>query len=453
VTRFTARAAFREARLVALLVPLGCAMSLGTSGWTQEPTPTDQTMPPESGLIEPAATDQEAGAPPERPGKYHIGPFYVTPSLRIGMIGFDSNVYYTPSEQRADFSASGGPALDIVLPIYGPLRWKASGGLSYLYFLRNDSQRALQGTAATGLEWKRRRTQISLTESWGRIRQRPNPEIDSRVLSTVEGTQADILRHLFGRTKLHLFGSRSRTTVDPGETYLGTDLSKALSRDTYRFGGGLRYELTIKTSFLIDADRQQERYRDSKLRDSDTDTLVAGFETDPSALISGRAVAGVQQARTLGTPRLEERAAVVRVDATLNLSVKTHVGFVYQRELSPSAFAVSADRPWMLMESQGLKLSKDLIGSLNLEVFGWRRHLLNSGQASVQLPDGSQVVTRRDDVFYEGGGDLGYRFRSRLRIGVAVSYVQRRSNLSYFGIQGLTGGLTVRYEPKQPSFP
>src|SRR5258706_16396034 len=54
-----------------------------------------------------------------RLGRFHLGPLYVTPLLRLGTVGLDTNVFYTPTDRRADFSSSGGPGLRIVMPIKG----------------------------------------------------------------------------------------------------------------------------------------------------------------------------------------------------------------------------------------------------------------------------------------------------------------------------------------------
>ena len=50
----------------------------------------------------------------------------------------------------------------------------------------------------------------------------------------------------------------------------------------------------------------------------------------------------------------------------------------------------------------------------------------------------------------EAGAELGYQFRSRVRMGVTAIYTERRSNIETFGIQGLLAGFTVTYDPPDP---
>ena len=135
------------------------------------------------------------------------------------------------------------------------------------------------------------------------------------------------------------------------------------------------------------------------------------------------------------------------VDALLNLSVKTHIGGSYRRDYSFSMLAPSAETPSVLTETIGARLDKDLVGALNFQAFARRMRLWDDGTLSLVLPGGQTYSGTRRDTADEVGADLGYRFRGHLRLGVAASYLKRRSTVSYFGIQGLLVGLSARYNP------
>src|SRR5262245_57008368 len=105
-------------------------------------------------LQPPPIESPEATAAADRPGRCRLGPFYLTPRLRFGHIGLDTNVLYTSNDRQTDVNASGGPGLELVLPIRSRLRWIADGGTQYHYFVRTDSQRRLVSTASTALLWK-----------------------------------------------------------------------------------------------------------------------------------------------------------------------------------------------------------------------------------------------------------------------------------------------------------
>src|SRR4249919_44191 len=92
----------------------------------------------------------EAGS--ERPGLFRLGALYLTPYLHIGTLGIDTNVFYTATARQADFTASGGPGLEIVRPFGSESRLRVDGGLDYLYFAKTDSQRRLNGYGSADLD-------------------------------------------------------------------------------------------------------------------------------------------------------------------------------------------------------------------------------------------------------------------------------------------------------------
>ena len=65
-------------------------------------------------------------------------------------------------------------------------------------------------------------------------------------------------------------------------------------------------------------------------------------------------------------------------------------------------------------------------------------------------PGGGSVETYRDDRVREAGIELGYQFRSRVRMGVSAIYTERRSNIETFGVEGLLAGFRITYDSPQP---
>jgi hypothetical protein len=440
----------------ATLVLAGLALSAGSWCVAQEGAPpppetTEDGAAPEAEepQEEPADLgDEGISAPKQRKlGRYRIGPLYLTPSFRIGTIGFDSNVLYTPTDRRPDFVAAGGPGLELVLPIRGALRWRADGTVQYQYFARTVSQRRWTGAAVTGLVWDTPRTGFAIEGRYQKQQQRPSLEVDRRVLGSMQGVGVSLTRALVGRTRLLLTGEWARHDTDLGEEHLGVDLHAQLSRDETRLVADLDHGLTIKTSVAVTADYLQSRYRFAPLRDVDIIRLQAGLRTDATALISGRALAGAAEFRPLAAGLARKRMAIWDVDATLNISSKTHIGGAVRRDIGHSALALAGSLPSLLTDTYSVRISKDLFYNLNLEVFARRTRLVNEGRVVLVVGDETTTAEQRRDTADEIGADLGYNFRSRLRIGVAASYLERRSNVSYFGIDGLLVGLTVRVIP------
>ncbi len=186
-----------------------------------------QEAPPAGG---PAA---EAGA--ERPGLFRAGAFYLTPYLHIGSLGVDTNVFYTPTDRQTDFTASGGPGLEVVRPFGRESRLRLDGGLDYLYFAKTESQRKLNGYGTAQLDLVGVKTRLLVEERYESSFSRPNFEVNERVQQETEGTRGFLRRNLGDRFALALFGERERTTTD-SQDYLGTDLGDTLTTDRYRGG-------------------------------------------------------------------------------------------------------------------------------------------------------------------------------------------------------------------------
>jgi hypothetical protein len=388
------------------------------------------------------------GAPTERPGLFRVGALYLTPYLSIGSLGVDTNVFYTPTDRQADFTASGGPGLEIVRPFGRESRFRLDGGLSYLYFARTDSQRKLNGYGTAQLDVVGVKTRFFVEERYRSSYGRPSFEVNDRVQQEAEGTRGLLRRSLGDRVALAVFGGRERTTTD-SQDYLGTDLGDTLTADRYRAGGELRLALSIKTQLV--GGGEQEWYRFPRLPERDGDSTLAygGFRTDETALISGQALVGYRWFR-LDTGG-EREGLYANVDAAWSFSPKTTLGGRYLRDIGYSSFATTGATPTNLNETIEVYLDKVLVSNVYFRVFGRLGQLVSDGEITIASPEGVQTAVR-DDRIREAGAELGYQFRPRVRIGVTAIYTTRESAFETFGVEGLLAGLTVRYNPPQPTF-
>jgi hypothetical protein len=417
--------------LLALLSPCGAP--------AQEP-PAEPPGPP-------APEDSAAVKASKRPGRFRMGPFYLTPKFHVQNIGLDTNVFYTPTDRQTDVMASGGPGLDLVLPVGPTGTIYGRGILDYLYFVRTPSQRRLNGSVSTGADFQGARTQLTAEQLWGRAFSRPSYQVNERIETYSESSRLNFRRGLFGRLYLRGEGSRLRSDIEQSVDYLGTDLRQTLSETRYLAGGGLEYAITVKTSFVVEANEQWDRFLYQPSRDADSTRVVAGFRTDSTALISGQALVGRRSFRPVAAPDVDQRLTVADVAATLNVTPRTHIGFTYARDLSYSAFDTTGSTPTVITEGYGVNIDKRLTTHIDLQLFGRVTRFRTNGEITVILPDEGSVVAVRSDRAAQAGADLGYVFRSRLRIGVSAIYTQRNSTIQYFGIDGLLMGLTVNYTP------
>jgi hypothetical protein len=383
-----------------------------------------------------------------RPGKYQLGPFYLTPHLRFGPISYDSNVFYSATEVQDDVIVAMGPGLDIVLPANNVWRFYANGGLDYLYFVRTASQRRFVGEAAAGVLGQGARTELSLEESYRDTYGRPGYDVDERVQQTEEATELLLDRGLVGRLRLGLRGFRERATTDSDQDYLGTDFASALTVDSYLVAAELGLGVSVKTSLVARGEYGWNRFPVDPARDNDRGLLAGGVRTDATALIAGRALVGRRSYRPKGAQGTRS-LTYVDVDATVGSS-RTRVGGGYTRDLQDAFFLPEDGFPAQLVETKTLKLEKRLSARFDLRAFGRETTYKTESPITIVPSDGPPQTSVRNDKNRDAGLDLGYRFGSSFRVAITATYRDRDSTFSTFNVEGLLVGFNAQLNPDLP---
>jgi hypothetical protein len=380
-----------------------------------------------------------------RPGLWRLGPLYLTPTFHVGNVGVDTNVLFQSEDRKRDFSVSGGPGLELVLPANNALRFRSTGQLDYLYFLEQADQRRLTGNAMAGLRWDGAAFLAGAEYDYTRTFSRFSPEVDDRVDQTQRGGRAELAvgggPRRFGVSSVF---SATRYEFDQGQLYLGSDLHAALSRDEYLAQLVLRYGITPKTALVLGGDYQWDRFLLRPERDADSNRAFVGFEISSATRLSGRAIGGVRSFRLRATDS-SRLYGFAEVNLVYAVSGRTRLEGRYQRDLDYSAFVSTGTTPTLATESYGLVFQKGLVAQLDLRLSGSLSHLTSDGDVLLVLPDQGIVAAPRHDDLWQAGADLGYTFASRLRVGFAATYANRSSTVAYFGVRGLVMGATVVY--------
>ena len=136
------------------------------------------------------------------------------------------------------------------------------------------------------------------------------------------------------------------------------------------------------------------------------------------------------------------------VNATLNISPRTRLGGGFNRNLLDSLFLTAEGQVTSsIVETAMVRLQKDLGHRVDLRLFAQRTRQETSAPVTIVVPDEGPVTQVRSDIIREGGADLGYTFRPNLRAGIIVTYTDRDSTYSYFGVQGLVVGFSAQFNP------
>ena len=328
-------------------------------------------------------------------------------------------------------------------------RLRVDGGLDYLYFARTESQRSLNGYGSAELHLRGVKTRLTIQERYEDTFARPNYEVNARVEYVRESTLALLRRDLGERMRLVLLGSRLHETTENYD-YLGTDLGTTLTDDRYVAGGELQLGLSIKTRLVAGGEQTWYGYPNLHARDGSSTLGYGGFRTDDSALIAGAALVGMRWFRL--DSGAKRNSVYVNVSPSLALSPKTKFGGLYTRDIDYSTLLLAGPTPTNLNETAELFLEKFLTRSVYLRLYARQYRLNSDGDVVVVLPDDTLVIEKRKDRVREAGAEIGYQFRPRVRAGFKVYYTDRASNIETFGVEGLLAGLTVQYNPPQPTF-
>jgi putative beta-barrel porin BBP2 len=399
-------------------------------------------------LAAPSAAQSAPREPPASPGLLHVGPFYVTPHFRIFSLGVDTNVFYTSTDRRTDFIAHGGPGLEMLVPLHGALKFRADGTIGYLYYARTASQRRLSGDALGRLAYEGVRLTTGAQYSYARSYGRLGFEVDRRVAQEQQQAQADLR---YGIGPRFAFGGRAVATryeIDDNQEFFGPDLRRNLTRDTYGGGALLSYALSPKTSFVVEADHQADRFELDDTRDTDSNRLGAGLLVTSTTYLSGRVIAGARSIRVKSLPGEDRITPYANADLTWHFGPRTRLTAAYFRDVGFSALSVAAgDLPTLTTEAYRVRLEKGLWRRLDLRLHAGLTQLRSDAPVLIETPTEGPLSVRRDDRAREAGADLGYAFWTRLRIGLAATYSERRSPIRDLGIEGLLLGATVIFIP------
>jgi hypothetical protein len=146
----------------------------------------------------------------------------------------------------------------------------------------------------------------------------------------------------------------------------------------------------------------------------------------------------------------ERSSFAASVNAAWHVSPKTVLGATYEREIAYSAFQTSGATPTNATDTVEVYLDKVLMSHLYFRLFARLGTLASDGTITIVTEDGVETAVQ-DERAREAGLEIGYQFRPRVRIGVRTSYTTRDSPFQTFGVDGLIAGLTVTYNPPQPT--
>lgn len=381
----------------------------------------------------------------------HVGPFYITPGLTLRDLGVDSNVFNEAEDPKSDFTFTLGPKADIAVPFARRLLLKSTVGVDLIYYQKYSDERSANPRFAPRLSLFLNRITLFGEGSYLRTRDRPSYEIDARSLRTESWLGGGIGLQFSPKLGIEVSGRRSDVEYAEGESFLDVSLREALNRRSESLAGAVKYAVTPLTTFVVKADRSQDRFEFSEDRDTDTLRVTPGVEFNTRALISGSAYVGVRRFNTKSDALDDFNGLVASAALAYTLLGRTTFIFTAERD---AMYSFEPLQPYYVVDSYGLTIRHRFAGRFDVTTGAGRHQYTYRDLATPAgtVPPGTtpspatRLAGERVDLTHSYSISLGYYLRRDLRLGFGTTYWQRESNsAAYRDYDALRTGVSLTY--------
>jgi Putative beta-barrel porin 2 len=378
---------------------------------------------------------QVGGDDPAATARVHLGPLSFTPRVAIKNLGVDSNVFNAAESPERDFTAAFVPGVDAWLRMRRAVL-SSKTSVEWVYFRQATKQRSLNVAEDARLDLFLARLNPHVGGRYDRTRQRPNLEVDQRVRQKTTEASAGVGLLIGSRFRVDLDGRQTTVDYNDGE-YGDAFLADALNRTSTVAQVSARFGLTPLTTFVLRAASTRDRFELSPLRNSDSISVVPGFEFKPFAIISGSAFVGMRRFNALDSGVRDFNGLVSAVN--VNYVAREVLKFTVRVDRDID-YSYRTDKPYFVSSGGSLEVTRaiglywDVVGRAGLNRLVYR---------AADTP-GVLGGDERDRVTSRGVG-IGRKVGENLRIGFDVDYVSRRSDVKGRNYDGFRIGASFIY--------
>jgi len=379
------------------------------------------------------ARAQGAVDDPSSAARIHLGPLAVDPRFGLRNVGFDNNVFNARSEPTRDFTFTLVPGADTWLHV-GRALLSGRTTVEWNYFRDSVRERSLnlnqEGRLDVDLTW----FAPYVLGSYQRTRQRPNDEIDLRVLQKQTGRAAGLVVVVGPRLKLD-FEARELTLDFSDSEFGSAALAEALNRTRAQGTLSVEFALTPLTTMAVRSVVREDRFEFSTLRDSDSWSVMPGFEFTPAALISGSAYVGMRELTTRSADVPDFSGIIAAVDLRYVVRDLFRVIARVDRDVD---YSFDPAQPFFVSTAAGGEVTQ--VVGLNWDVVVRTRRTTLDYEGFEPAPGSG----RRDLIWSHGVG-IGRRVGTEVRVGFDVDYIKRDSDREIRVFDGFRFGGSVTY--------
>ena len=384
-----------------------------------------------------AQTDNRRTGGPRADAPMQFGPFYITPVLELSEFGVDTNVFNSRGEQQSDFTFTGGPMIDIALPLRRFV-FTTETVTDFVYYHEFENQRGLNFETTLRAEVQLPKLSLFVADMFIHTRQRPNFEIDVRARRRHNEARAGVTIAVSRKLELEIAAQQSIREFEADDV-IGESLARRLNRDAIGASGSFRYAPTPLTTITITGETLEESFPLSPARNNRSWSFVPGVEFHPRALISGGAEVGFRRMRGQKETLPDFDGLVATVDLSYELLGSTTLEFTADRNVE---FSLELTEPYYVATGYGVSFSHQLTAAFGLSV-GTERITYDYQQFG-SGGGGDLPVGRVNTTGYSA--TLSRQLTRTTEIGFDVSYHSRRSPSRPFrDYDGLVAGMTMGY--------
>ncbi|PYQ04524.1 MAG: hypothetical protein DMF82_10425 [Acidobacteria bacterium] len=383
----------------------------------------------------------------KRPGRFRVGPVYLTPKLQLKNAGVDTNVFNQRTGEVPDNSVVLSPTMLAAWPVGRRLRLTGESHVDLNYFRRQTNERSTDFGGEGRAEVDIGPFTLFGAGGGGQSRQRFSIDLDQRVL-----------RHeRWGSTGFTVTPTRrvSATVLGTGRVYEyanllvdGVNVKENLDRNELTATAQLRYALTSRTTLVGSADAIEDRFLQqprAASRLSRSYRYMGGFEFGEKALFRGRLLAGIREfPASPSAPSYQGPALATSLSLPL---LHFGVGTVLAERdiyfaLTPTTLGTERLRNTYVSTRFGGE------AMVNLPLALFARANFNFEEAKYLLPyQLGTMLAPRVDHLWTAGASLLRAFRAGIRIGGTIQWGRRVSSFPDFSYQGLRYGVQAELVP------
>jgi hypothetical protein len=378
-----------------------------------------------------AAQDDPAERAPVR-----LGPLALAPTFQLSQIGTDTNVLFSETNPRRDFTFTATPGAQAWFRV-GDLRLASRTSVDWVYYARTPTQRSVNLSQTFTIDAPLASIRPRLSGEYINTRQRPNAELDARVRRRTSGLSAGALVRIGPLTGIDVEAGALDYTFEAA-TVDGVRLDEALNRRTAHVAVALQNDITPLTTLAVRLERQRSTFVTASGRDAAAWSLTPGLEFQPLALLSGHAYAGYQSFTPEDARVAPFRGLVARVDLRYLMRETTRLRVRADRQVEFSYWpgeSYYVSTALELEARQAVAADWDVVARAGRERLAYQR---------LDDAPGGAARGRRDRIVVIGGG-VGYWFGFNARLGVDLLYSDRQSDVAGRSYSGLRFGGSFGY--------